>query len=170
MAATEARFVLSVLITYREQWAREQDQHRHGEENQNVVVYTFASICQRVLPRPHCSPWKARFTIVRVPPCEIFRLYLAKTQPVVHPPYHDPYRAYAPPSHISLSLSLSLPASLRTESNFYTISISLLALILVSFSCDCNFTIVQQFLYFWISWNYDWVINRGNLSELWINI
>lgn len=84
MAATEARFVLLVLITYREQWAREQDQHRHGEENQNVVVYTFASICQRVLPRPHCSPWKARFTIVRVPPCEIFRLYLAKTQPVVH--------------------------------------------------------------------------------------
>lgn len=54
-------------------------------------------------------------------------------------------------AYLSFSLSLSLPASLRTESNFYTISISLLALILVSFSCDCNFTIVQQFLYFWIS-------------------
>lgn len=169
MAATEARFVLLVLITYREQWAREQDQHRHGEENQNVVVYTFASICQRVLPRPHCSPWKARFTIARVPPCEIFRLYLAKTQPVVH--LRITTRIARMLRHrISLSLSLSLPASLRTESNFYTISISLLALILVSFSCDCNFTIVQQFLYFWISWNYDWVINRGNLSELWINI
>lgn len=68
-ATSATSFVLAVLITYREQWAQEQDQHQHREENQNIVVHIHLPLSANV-----SALFPPRFTIVRAPPCEIFRL------------------------------------------------------------------------------------------------
>lgn len=124
-----------VLITYREQWAREQDQHRRREENQNIVVYTFASICQRVLPpsallfpgkractRPslrNISPLLGKNATGRSP----YRVY----------PYAPLHRSLSLSTYVSTYLSISFCVHLCELNRIYTISICLLALILISF-------------------------------------
>lgn len=124
-----------VLITYREQWAREQDQHRRREENQNIVVYTFASICQRVLP-PSALLFPGKRACTR-PSLRNISPLLGKNATG-----RSPYRVYPyPASRISLSLStyvstylsISFCVHLCELNRIYTISICLLALILISF-------------------------------------
>lgn len=119
-----------VLITYREQWAREQDQHRRREENQNIVVYTFASICQRVLP-PSALLFPGKRACTR-PSLRNISPLLGKNATGRSPYRVYPYPAYSTASRIALSLYLSiyvsiylfLRASLRTESNLYHLNFS----------------------------------------------
>lgn len=126
-----------VLITYREQWAREQDQHRRREENQNIVVYTFASICQRVLP-PSALLFPGKRACTR-PSLRNISPLLGKNATGRSPYRVYPYPAYSTASRISLSiyvstyLSISFCVHLCELNRIYTISISLLALILISF-------------------------------------